>query len=172
MAAKHIVKCKYCGEQFDTNIEPFVKISNRYAHEKCSQEHEANISQEEKDKQALEEYIKKLFNIKSLDGKIKKQIKDYIEKDHYTYSGIQRSLVYFFEVKQNDISKANGGIGIVGYIYQNAYNYYYALWEARQRNADKDIETYIPKVKEIVIKMPKVKIKKRKLFSFLDEEGE
>lgn len=47
---------------------------------------------------------------------------------NYTYSGILRTLKYVFEVKNGDLSKANGGIGIVPWKYQEAYNYYYNQW--------------------------------------------
>jgi hypothetical protein len=84
-------------------------------------------------------------------------------------------LVYFYEIKGNSIEKANGGIGIVPYVYQNAFNYYYALWEAQQKIEQKVpiIQEYVPKVVEIRIPNPERKVKKkRNLFSFLDEEEE
>lgn len=174
--AKHMVKCAICGEQFDANKEPFVKVnSRRYAHEKCSLSEEENKSKEQKDKEALEAYILQLFKIEYITPRIRKQIDTYIKENNYTYSGIHKALVYFYEVKGNSIEKANGAIGIVPYIYQNAYNYYYALWEAQQRNQDKVpiIQEYVPKVIEIRIQNPERKIKKkRSLFSFLDEEGD
>lgn len=169
--AKHIVKCAICGMSFDANVEPFVKVSSRrYAHQKCSENKEENLSQLEKDKEALDQYIMKLFNITYIDPRIRKQIKQYIEEYHYTYSGVLKALVYHYEIKGGDIDKANGALGIVPYVYQKAYNYYYSLWEAQQKNKEKIIEYYVPKVKEIIIPAPERKVKKRKNFSFLDEE--
>ena len=169
--AKHIVKCAICGMSFDANVEPFIKVSSRrYAHQKCSENKEENLSQLEKDKEALDQYIMKLFNITYIDPRIRKQIKQYIEEYHYTYSGVLKALVYHYEIKGGDIDKANGALGIVPYVYQKAYNYYYSLWEAQQKNKEKIIEHYVPKVKEIIIPVPERKIKKRKNFSFLDEE--
>jgi hypothetical protein len=51
-------------------------------------------------------------------------------QDHpeYTYSGIKRTLEYFYEVKKNSIEKANGGIGIVPWVYEEAKRYYYNQW--------------------------------------------
>lgn len=60
---------------------------------------------------------------------------------------------------------------IVPFIYQDAYNYYYSLWLARQRNEEKIIKNYEPAVIEVVIPRPQRKVTKRRLFSFLDEEG-
>lgn len=169
--AKHIVKCAICGMSFDANIEPFVKVSSRrYAHQKCSENKEENLSQIEKDKEALDQYIMKLFNITYIDPRVRKQIKQYIEEYHYTYSGVLKALIYHYEIKGGDIDKANGALGIVPYVYQKAYNYYYSLWEAQQKNKEKIIEYYVPKVKEIIIPAPERKVKKRKNFSFLDEE--
>ena len=126
--------------------------------------------QENKDREELYDYIMKLFNISFVDPKIQKQIKKYIEENNYTYSGIKKALVYFFEIKGNSVEKANGGIGIVPYVYTQAYNYYYSLWLAQQKNEDKVVQEYIPKVKEIVIPIPEKNPRKRKLFSFLDDE--
>ena len=83
---------------------------------------------------------------------------------------MQKALHYFYEIKGGDKSKANGGIGIIPYVYKDAYNYYYNLWLAKQKNSDIEVQLYIPKVKEIVIDRPERKVKKRQLFSFLDEE--
>jgi hypothetical protein len=122
------------------------------------------------DREALDEYIMKLFNTSYVDARIQKQIKQYVDEYNFTYSGIRKALVYFFEIKGNSIEKANGGIGIVPYVYQHAYNYYLALWQAQQKNEDKVIEHYVPNIKEIVIPRPQRKIKKRPLFTFLDED--
>jgi len=169
--AKHIVKCSICNESFDANVIPYVKTSSRrYAHASCQEKQSQELTKEEQDKIALEEYIKKLFHIEYITPRIKKQIKDYIENYHYSYSGIHKALIYFFEIKGNSIEKANEGIGIVSYIYKQSYNYYYNLWLAQQKNEDKVIEEYKPKVVEVVIKSPQRNIKKRKLFSFLDKE--
>lgn len=169
--AKHLVKCFFCGQTFDANVEPYIMVnSRRYAHENCFNKNQEEKTQEEKDKESLEAYIKQLFNINSINTKIKKQIKKYIEEDNFTYSGIRRSLVYFYEIKQNSIEKANGGIGIVPWVYEEAKRYYYNQWLLSQKNADKDIQAYTPKVKEIIIKPPKREPKKRRIFMFLDEE--
>lgn len=169
----HKVKCIYCGVIFDRDKLPFIQVSQRrYAHQECSLTEEQKKSKEEQDKIDLDNYIMQLFKIDYVDARIRKQIKQYREEYNYTYSGIRKALVYFYEVKGNPIEKANGGIGIVPYVYQNAYNYYLALWQAQQKNQDKVLTNYIPKVKEVVIPRPQRKVKKRELFTFLDEEVE
>lgn len=169
----HIVTCVYCKQRFDRDKFPFIQVSaRRYAHQECSLTEEQKKSKEEQDKEALEQYIMQLFKTDYIDARVRKQIKQFREEYNYTYSGIRKALVYFFEVKGNSIEKANGGIGIVPYVYQNAYNYYLALWQAQQKNQDKVLTNYIPQVKEVVIPRPQRKVKKRELFTFLDEEKE
>lgn len=167
----HIVKCSICGERFDRDKFPFVKTSNRrYAHYECSLTENEKQTQEEQDKKALEEYIMKLFNETYINPRVRKQLNQYVNEFNYTYSGIHKALVYFFEVKHNSIEKANGGIGIVPYCYKQAFDYYYALWLAQEKNKDKNVESYLPEEIVIRITSPQRKIKKRKLFSFLDKE--
>ena len=104
--------------------------------------------------------------------RVKAQIKKFVEDYNYTYSGIMKALQYHYEIKGGDKSKANGGIGIVPYVYQQAYEYHYKLWLAQQKNKDVEVSQYTPKVVEIVISRPQRKPKKRPRFTFLDEEAE
>lgn len=171
--AKHIVKCAICNESFDANSVPFVKVnSRRYAHKSCAEAKQVELTQTELDKEELLEYIKKLLSIEYITPRIHKQLNQYVEEYHYTYSGMRKALIYFYEIKGNDVEKANGGIGIIPYVYDSAYRYYYELWLAQERNRGKEIVNYKPDVVIINIPRPEKKVKKRKLFSFLDMEGE
>ena len=128
------------------------------------------MNKEDLDKMKLEQYINKLFHTDYVDPRIQKQIKNYIKEYNFTYSGILKSLVYFYEVKQNPVEKSNDGIGIVPWVYKQAFNYYYAIWLAQQKNTNKTVENYIPKETEIVIPRPKPKPYRKHLFSFLDDK--
>ena len=164
------VICAYCKKPMSKKDEDCVMVgNNKYVHKSCQ---ELESQREKTDREKLEEYIKELFQISYIEPRVKAQIKKYVEEYNYTYSGMQKALYYHYEIKGGDKSKANGGIGIVPYVYQNAYNYFYELWLAQQKNKDVQIELYQPRVKEIVIPRPERKIKKRPLFTFLDEEGE
>lgn len=127
------------------------------------------MNKEDLDKMKLEQYINQLFHTDYIDSRIQKQIKNYIKEYNFTYSGILKSLVYFYEVKQNPVEKSNDGIGIVPWVYKQAFNYYYAIWLAQQKNTNKTVENYIPKETEIIIPRPKPKPYKKHLFSFLDD---
>lgn len=167
----HFVCCTECKQRFDRDKEEFVAVSTRrYAHKLCYEKSLKEKSEEERDKENLDNYIMKMFNEPYVNARIKKQIKDFINDYHYTYSGIQKSLIYFFEIKGNSIEKANGGIGIVPFIYKEAYNYFFALWQAQQSNKDKDLNLYKPQVQEIKIKPPERKIPPVRLFNLDDEE--
>ena len=167
----HMVTCKVCGKRFDRDKCEFVQISpRRYAHLACSQTEEEKLDQEEKDRKDLEEYIMRLLDEAFVNARVRKQIKTYREEYNYSYSGILKALKYFYEIKGNSTEKANEGIGIVPYCYQDAYNYYFSIWIAQESNREKNVEAYKPEVIEITIKEPVRKIKKRKLFCFLEEE--
>lgn len=164
------VICAYCKKPLSKKDTDCVMIGNgKYVHAACKnlEEH-----REKTDREKLEEYIKELFNISYIDPRVKGQIKKFAEEYNYTYSGMQKALYYFYEIKGGDKSKANGGIGIIPYVYNDAYNYHYNLWLAQQKNKDVQIELYEPKVKEITIPRPQRKVKKRFLFTFLDEDKE
>lgn len=172
--AKHIVKCKICGQMFDTNTIQAVKTgARRYAHATCDPDNKDFVPLVIKEAQdpdyiKLMDYIKELFGNNANYAQIKRQLKIYINDNHYTYSGILKSLVYFYGIKGNSIEKANGALGIVPFIYQDAYNYYYDLFLAQSRNEQKDISEIGNKTKEITIAPPERPIKKR-FFKFLDE---
>lgn len=168
--AAHYVTCVYCGERFNRDKEPTTQVSaRRYAHKKCAENHEANKSQEEKDLEALEKYIMHLFDESYVNARVRKQLKEYKEQYHFTYSGILKTLIYWYEIKGNSTEKANGGIGIIPYVYNDALKYYYALYLAKLANESKDIEKYKPKEKVIEILPPKVQPKKVRLL-FEDKE--
>lgn len=160
-------QCYYCKKEINIEEEEYKELPNKkFAHLTCWENNKGSLS----DKEQLEEYIKKLFHEDFISPKIQKQITDYTTKNGCTYSGILKSLIYFYEIKGNSIEKANGGIGIVRYVYHDALRYYKALWEIQEANKNKKIEAYIPEVKEIIIKNPERKMKTKNLFSFLDEE--
>ena len=167
----HKVKCFYCGQIFDRDKEDFVLVgARRYAHKNCADKGEKIKSPEEKDLDTLETYIKKLFNVSYIDARIKKQIQKYKKEYNYSYSGMLKTLIWWFEIKGNSIEKANGGIGIIPYVYQEACNYYYALYLAQIANEDKEIIDYIPQQITIEIESPQSKARPPKLFNLDDME--
>ena len=171
--AAHKVKCKYCQTIFDTNKEPYIYIesSRRYAHKECAEKHEANKSQEEKDLEALEKYIMHLFDEPYVNARVRKQLKEYKEQYNFTYSGILKTLIYWYEIKGNSTEKANGGIGIIPYVYNDALKYYYSLYLAQLANEDKNINEYKNNVITIEAEAPYIYTQPPHLFD-LDKDWE
>ena len=173
MATTRMVKCKYCGIQFNRNAESFVEVGGRrYAHKECAEKYQQSISQEERDYMELEKYIKKLFNKNVVSARIKKQIKDFKQEYNYTYSGMQKTLYWWFELKGGSIEKANNGIGIVPFVYQDALDYFYRLYLAKIANDISPEQIKKAKVEEIEIGSPRVYINPPKLFKFGKEGNE
>lgn len=162
------VTCIYCKKTIDKKENNFIQISNsKYAHVACS---ELEAKREKTDAEKLDDYIMKLFNYDYVPPRAKKQINQFAQEYNYTYSGMLKALVYFYEIKGGNLEAAHDGVGIIPFVYQDAYNYYYSLWLAQQRNEDKQIEQYRPQTIEVKIPVPQRNIIKRKLFAFLDEE--
>ena len=173
----HKVKCSVCGRIFDRDLVQAVRTgARRYAHQTCDPNNKDLVplvgKQEDPDLIKLKEFIGELFGKEANWARINQQIKQFVEQNGYSYSGILKSLVYFYKVKANSIDKSNYSIGIVPFIYNDAYNYYYSLFLAQNKNEHKDIQKITSKVKEICIPVPAIILPKR-LFNFLDEdEGE
>lgn len=173
--AAHLVKCLYCGQSFDAkeneiNIVWYKPRSNRYAHVKCGQVHEQTQTQNDKDFNELYQYVKKEqgnnFNFVQFKKITDAWIKDY----KYTYSGMLKSLLYFYEVQKNSKQKLKeGSIGIIPFCYTQAYNYYYNIYIASQVAGTGTYNSN--KRQEIEIDAPQKKVVPPKLFS-LDMEDE
>ena len=116
----HNVKCAICGKIFNRDVIQAVKHgARRYSHFECEPDGEkvplANTRDE--DLENLLEYIDKLFKGKQNHAKVKQSIKKFHNELGYSYTGIQKALIYFYEVKHNSLDKANGGISIVSFCY-------------------------------------------------------
>ena len=169
--AKKMCKCAICGKEFDRNAIQAVRHgARRYSHWTCKPNGElVPMEKKDEDLQKLLEYINTLFKGQQNQAKVNQSIKKFHNEFGYSYSGIQKALYYFYEIKHNSIDKANGGISIVPFVYKDAYNYYYDLFMAQRRNENK--KPFIEKVREIIIKPPKVE-KPVKLFDLDKELGD
>jgi hypothetical protein len=145
---------------------PMPQLKNRYVHKTCAEKHPAN------DKEELTVYLINLFKLKDdyIIPKYMKQLSQYEKEYDYSYSGMLKALKYWYDIKKNPVDLERG-VGIIPYVYKNAYDYYYAIYLSDLQNQQiKDYKEYIPKDIEVEINSPQRKIEKRKLFTFLDEE--
>ena len=171
----HYVICSVCKQRFDRDKVQAVKTgARRYAHYRCKQDGElVPLPKQEIDEDLieLENYIKKLLKEDFINAKVRKQIKDFQQQYGYSYSGMLKSLIYFYEVKGNSTEKANGGIGIVPFVYKDAYRYYYSIFLAKNQNKEKDLSIF-QKSREVVIKPPTLRKKIKLFFDSEDIENE
>ena len=169
-----MVICTVCKERFDRDKIQAVKSgARRYAHFKCKQDGEiVPLPQVDEDLLKLEQYIKHLLDEEYVNPRVRKQINNFKEEYNFSYSGILKSLIYFYEVKGNSKDKARetGGIGIVPFVYKEARQYYFDLFMAQNQNQSKDVASLVSQEKEVTIKPPSVFIKKR-MFN-LDDDNE
>ena len=170
MAKKIMVKCKYCNQSFnraDPDIK-IVKIERRYAHKECYDKFFSVCSKEEMYHDKMNAYLKTIFGDKANFIRINSQIKEFQKKYNYTYQGMYASLLYFYQVKQQSTEKANGGIGIIPYVYQEANEYFDKLLQAQKIN--KDAKQYNIKTEEITIESPRMNVRRPHLW--FEEEDE
>lgn len=173
--AQHIVKCLYCNQSFDAKPEEqdvvwFKPRSNRYAHISCAKKQSEAQTAEEKAFDDLYNYVKKEQGANFNFVQFKKIVDAWCKDYNYTYSGILKSLWYFYEVKGNSKEKFKAGsIGIVPFCYTQAYNYYYNIYLASQLAGSGDYNTSLKR--EIEIEAPVAKVLPPKLFN-LDMEDE
>ena len=95
----HNVKCAICGKIFNRDVIQAVKHgARRYSHFECEPDGEkvplANTR--DKDLENLLEYIDKLFKGKQNHAKVNQSIKKFHNELGYSYTGIQKALIYFY----------------------------------------------------------------------------
>ena len=169
----HIVKCSICGEKFDRDKIQAVKTgARRYAHHRCFPQGELVplLNPPDEDLIALEEYIANLLGDSYNPARVKKQIKDFKTEYNYSYSGMLKTLIWWYEIKGNPKDKAQGGIGIIPFVYKDASNYYYSLYLAQLANESISINSYKPMIKEIEISSPQAHRRSIKLFNCKEED--
>ena len=162
MAKKPPVKCLYCGKQFQREDCEWEQVGRRYAHKECREKYLQVNGAEEK----IYEKCKELFGTDYSKARIQRQLKGFYEQG-YTQQGIYDAIEYWFDIKGEDVSKANKGIGIVPFIYEEAARHSKRVEEMRKAHNQVDImgKFLNAEVEEFVIKKPKFsKPKKIKLF--------
>ena len=71
-----------------------------------------------------------------------------------------KTLKWYYEKEGHSVDKSNGSIGIIPYIYKQALEYYYALYQAQLVNQEKDVSNFIlPKERIINIESPRVYVR-------------
>lgn len=162
---KKEVVCFYCKEKFILEDENYrMPRINRYAHRECYDKYYEDD----------EQYVDYMYSVLTRNGvkynyhKCEGQRIKFL-KEGYTNKGIALSLQYFYEIQKGDSSKSYGGIGIVPYIYEDAFLYYQKEEAERRRLQTLLRHQQEEKREEIVVAAPKkVNKKKNKEFSLED----
>ena len=94
----------------------------------------------------LKKYICDLFQIDKVPFLIEKQIVEYTTNYNYTYNGIYKTLVYFYDLSNNPVPP-QVTIGIVPYVYEEAKNFYYNAYQVNIVNSKTHIENNTKQVK-------------------------
>ena len=157
--------CPFCKKKINIEKDLYRTLPGGWhAHEACA------LIEDQKEKtpeQELDLYIMKRYDIPFVTPYMKKLIEKYKDEYQYTYTGMLRSLQYWYEVKKMPFDKKKG-VGIIPYIYQEAYNYYHSIWLANQKSEDN--YKYVPQVEEVTIRRPPRPTLFKKLFSSVDKD--
>ena len=95
----HNVKCTVCGKIFDRDKIQAVKSgARRYAHYRCLPEGELVPLPNpiDEDLLKLEQYAEELLGEDFNLARVRKQIKDFKETYDYSYSGMLKTLKWFY----------------------------------------------------------------------------
>ena len=145
------VKCAFCEQFMDKDNS--VRYNEKNYHPNCLQK--------QKDKEELFKYICTLFGLKKPGPTVYSQLKNFMQKNNsYTYKGVLNSLKYFYEVKRNSTKNSNQGIGIVPYVYDEAYEYYEKINHKQSKIETKLNEQLNKDYKVVTVKEQKQKQKK------------
>lgn len=110
--------------------------------------------EESKQKRSLISYIEELFGEKA-NAKTYTQIKNLMrDYPYFTYVGLEQSIRFFFEIKENPIT--NQGLGIVPYVYDQAQEYFKNLGEVQSHNASISNVNELYAHKKVRIAPPKI----------------
>ena len=141
------VLCHFCKSQTNKVLKTeAIKIDGKNFHQKCAKQYQ--------DKKELMENICRIFNFKAPGPKNMAYISKFYNQG-MTFKGMTNTLIYFYDIKKNDISKSNDGIGIIPYVYEEARNYY-KNEEMKRQKQKKIIET----IKNETQETRKVKVQK------------
>lgn len=139
MAKLAPVKCPYCGQSFQRENTEFVQIGRRYAHKNCAD----SVEQ-------IHQLMQHILGEGYSKTKVESQIKNFVSKEGMTIDSIYKTLIYWYEIKHSDTSQANGGIGIVPYIYSDYLKYMQQQKKNAELNKGKNIKDFIKETKNVI----------------------
>lgn len=173
MASRHgyCYKCAACGGEIEKDMADYTarKVGNRYYHNECYQN---LFTQEDGGKVKIHKKAKSILAEDYSYSRVERQIDELVSNGR-TLGGILKTLEYWYDVRHNDPSLSNGGIGIVDYVYAEAAQYYKRLKDAKERYenvSSEDVNGYqkLLEVREVPTKKGKFQKPKRTNYVVLD----
>lgn len=124
-----IYKCPFCSGTIDADSEyDWRRVGNRVWHDSCWEQRQ----KESGNRNEIHAKCREIFAEEYSRARIDKQI-DSLLASGRTAKGIYKTLEYWYDIKGNSTDLANGGIGIVDYVYNEAAAYYKRLRENKER---------------------------------------
>ena len=182
----HIVKCRLCKEQFNTDKIPredWTLVGQRsYYHTSCYNEWvkakqtvTSNVTDEEFWHESLVDYLYRDVKMSIDFAKLDSQWKAFTKPERkMTPKGIYFAVRYYYDVIKGNAEKAQGGIGIVPNIYSDSAQY----WVDLENKKAGTLEAIIKQIKERearpiqVIKKTNKPAKPKEKWSLDNIEGE
>jgi hypothetical protein len=179
MAKTILVKCRICKQQFnrlDPNLVEgvdYVKPSEKmYYHKRCYDEYQSSKLDVHADMtddlwfKAAWDFLRRDLKYDFNFVKVRKQWESFL-KNKMTAKGMYFALKYFYEIKKNDASKSENGIGIIPHIYEDSRDYWVER-EHREQGIVAAIEQQIKEAQNQRIIDVRVKKVKRQVKSAAD----
>ena len=188
-------KCPYCGKEFirKEEDEGVVWVKNTieglgtrsYYHVDCYKLAKTTPKKEwpawvKKLKNAEDElnlytemcydYLRRDLKIAADFVKIKSQLKNFNKSRSMRYEGMYKTLLYCYEVQHMDKTKAEGGVGIIPYQYESAYNYFVARKGMANDLNDLIEEQIKAKKNAVMVQRSKNVVKKKDRFSLVEAD--
>lgn len=138
------VKCHYCkSDSNKVGKDEVVKVDGKNFHSNCAKLYS--------DRKELCSTICRIFNIKAPGPKNNAFISKFFHEG-MTYRGMNSTLIYFYDIKQNSTKGSNEGIGIIPYVYEEAKKYF-ELKNDKEKKGKEQLE----KLDEIINKEKEVR---------------
>jgi len=148
--------CPFCKLYISTK-ESGKNYKGKKYHPQCFEKMLDDIESGDDDQKELNDYICKLFNIKTITPLMSSQIQSFTDTKGYTLKGIHGSLYYFFNIEGNEIGEDIKGIGIVPFVYDDAKDFFESIKKAKETNSK---FKNMPKTSNVKIKRPDTSVNK------------
>lgn len=163
--ATGIVKCRICKQPINKKVEQegidwIMPSKGWYYHVECYNTWKGKstadtVASDKEWEEYIFDFLKRDLRMDYNYMRCKGMIDKYL-KNGMTMKGIFLSLKYFYEVQKGDKEKANGGIGIVPHVYEDAKQYWITQIIKKQ-----DILSIIEKQMKDRTQKDKIKITKK-----------